>query len=61
MKLFIKTFTNEIGNKIDLLIDDVPARKSIKITMRGPASDTTNEMTYGEATELRDALRAIKI
>lgn len=61
MKLFIKTFTNEFGNKILIMINDVPARKSVQITMRGPMSDTTNEMTYAEAGELRDALRKITI
>ena len=61
MKPFVKTFENELGNEIDLVIEDIPDRKSIKVTMRGPTSVTTNEMTYGEAAELRNALKVITI
>lgn len=61
MKLFIKTFENELGNKIDLVIDDIPDRKSVLVKMSGPKSESVNEMTYGEAAELRDALKHITI
>lgn len=61
MKLVVKTFTNELGNQIDLVIDDVPGRRSIIVKMRGPKSESVNEMTYREAEELRDALKHITI
>jgi hypothetical protein len=61
MKLFLKTFKNELGNQIDLTIDDIPERGSVKVKMSGPKSESCNEMTYLEAAELRDALRVITI
>lgn len=61
MVLVIKTFKNERGNQIDLRIEDAPDRGSVIVRMRGPASESVNEMTYLEAAELRDALTVITI
>lgn len=61
MLLVVKTFKNERGNQIDLVIEDVPARRSIIVKMRGPSSESESEMTYVEAAELRGALTKITI
>lgn len=61
MNLFFKTFTNELGNQIDLAIHDGRERGTVVITMRGPRSQSVNTMTWQEAAELRDALKKISI
>jgi len=61
MRLFTKTFKNELGNEINLAIDDAPSRKSVIIRIVGPTSTVTHEITYYEASELREALRCITI
>lgn len=52
------TFTNELGNKIELAVYSLPTDgiEGVMIFLRGPTSDTENHITKMEAEKMYEQL-----